>query len=111
MTRHQAVLVAAGTLGHLGLAAQRVVDAEPRRFGNGFDGPDDGRVLVDGDRVAGTVGATGGDDVLRVEPRVGAQGQWTGRPGPSDPADQLTDEPGTPTTGALLLLSVHLLDG
>ena len=66
----EAVTVAVVALGHLRLAAHRVVDRRPTLLGDGLDGPHHRLVLVDGDGVAHMMVTAGRHHVLRVEPQL-----------------------------------------
>ena len=67
--------------------------SRPACFGDGLDGPDHGFVLIDGDGVADIVVSARLHHLLRVEPRVGPQGELPGGTGPS-PRPGLPHEPG-----------------
>ena len=84
---------AIGALGHLGLAADRVVDVTPLLLGDGLNGPDHGFVQVDGDGVADIVVPARFHHVLGVEARVGPQGELAGGTGTTRPPDGLPNEP------------------
>ena len=95
--------------GHVGGTFHPVRDGRPVCLRYGLDDVAHALVLADGDRVADTLIATGGDNVVVVEAAVGPHGELTGGTGVAHPTHRLPQEVGgTPCrVGAALAQPCH----